>query len=138
MKGLSSIFIPMKRDRETSTVQWHLISSPNKEKILSYQDAVTRCCDRALLAEVDLQSLLTTRVVVGWYSTVETVLGREDVNYENIECSTAQEVARPLKVQSAALGFQQFGVGQLDLRLGQKTECVIFRVWAICTNHCRV
>ncbi|KAI0539656.1 hypothetical protein GGR58DRAFT_512195 [Xylaria digitata] len=122
MKGFSSMLVPLKRDRETDTVQWHLVSSHDEETRLSYQEgiAIAPCSDRALLAEVDLQSLRTTRAILGWCNAAETVLGREDLNYENIDYSTAQEVMRPLMIQNAGLGFQQFGAGQIEFTLGPK------------------
>ncbi|TGJ87835.1 hypothetical protein E0Z10_g979 [Xylaria hypoxylon] len=99
MKGFSSMLFPLKRDRETDTVQWHLVSSHDQETRISYQEGVARCSDRALLAEIDLQSLRTTRAILGWCGSAETVLGREDINYENIDYSTAQEVTKPLMIQ---------------------------------------
>ncbi|KAI0909693.1 hypothetical protein F4823DRAFT_414976 [Ustulina deusta] len=119
MKGFSSMLIPARRDRETDTVQWHLVSS-HEETRLSYEDGIARCSDRALLEELDLQLLQTTRAILGWCSTVETVLGREDINYENIDYSTAPDVTKPIKIQHVAVGFQQFGMGQMEFTLGPK------------------
>ncbi|KAJ2979480.1 hypothetical protein NUW58_g7188 [Xylaria curta] len=120
MKGFSSMFIPIKRDEEINTVQWHLVSSQNKETRLSYQEGVSHCPNRILLAEFDLQLLQTTRAIVGWCRTVETVLGRECINYENIDYSMAGEVTRSLKIKNAAVGFQQFGLAQIEFTLGPK------------------
>ncbi|KAF2972247.1 hypothetical protein GQX73_g1229 [Xylaria multiplex] len=122
MKGFSSMLIPLKRNKETDTVQWHLVSSHDEETRLSYREGVAMapCSDRALLAEVDLQSPRTTRGILGWCNAAETVLGREDLNYENIDYSTTQEATRHFTIQSAGLGFQQFGAGQIEFTLGPK------------------
>ncbi|KAJ3561570.1 hypothetical protein NPX13_g8893 [Xylaria arbuscula] len=92
MKGFSSMLIPMKLDTETNTVQWHAVFNDNEDTRLSYQDGID----------------------------LETRLGQEDVSYENIDYSTALEVRKPFKIQSIAVGFQQFGTGQVEFTLGPK------------------
>lgn len=120
MKGFSFMFIPTKHDRGNDTIQWHLVSSPNPEVRLTYEDGVGHCPDRCLLKAVDLGSLRKARAIVGWHSAVEAVLGREEVNYENIDYSGAEEASRAVRIQGGSLGFQQFAMGQMDFTLGPK------------------
>ncbi|KAF7513369.1 hypothetical protein GJ744_009790 [Endocarpon pusillum] len=118
MKGFSIMFVPMKRSG--NRVQWHLISSPNCDTRLSYRDVLDRCQDRASLNEVDLGSLRTTRAIVGWCSAASSLLGSNAANYGNIDYSGAKDADTPLKLAGGVLGFQQFGLAQLDFTLGPK------------------
>ncbi|KAI1425450.1 hypothetical protein F5Y12DRAFT_784703 [Xylaria sp. FL1777] len=120
MKGFSCMLIPIKLDTIADTVQWHLVSSQDEATRLSYQEGIARCPNRALLSDLDLQTLLTTRAILGWCSTVETVLGGNDINYDNIFYSTAQDAKKPVKLQNLAVGFQQFGTAQMEFTLGPK------------------
>jgi hypothetical protein len=47
-------------------------------------------------------------------------LGSNTADYENIDYSGAGDADSPLKFSGATLGFQQFGVAQLDFTLGPK------------------
>lgn len=118
MKGFSSMFVPIKRNEDR--VQWHLISSNDCDTRLSYQNVLDRCRERALLKEVDLESLSLTRAIVGWCSVVDTILGRNDINYENIDYSGAQDAESSLRLAGGTFGFQQFGVANLDFTLSPK------------------
>jgi hypothetical protein len=118
MKGFSNMFVPIKRSG--NRVQWHLVSSLNCETRLSYRDVLDRCQIRASLKEVNLESLRITRAIVGWCSAVSSLLGSNTADYENIDYSGAEDADSPLKFSGGTLGFQQFGVAQLDFTLGPK------------------
>lgn len=118
MKGFSNMLVPIKRSG--NRVQWHLVSSPNCETRLSYRDVLDRCQTRASLKEVSLESLRITRAIVGWCSAVSSLLGSNTADYENIDYSGAEDADSPLKFSGGTLGFQQFGIAQLDFTLGPK------------------
>jgi hypothetical protein len=118
MKGFSSMFVPVKK--MGNLVQWHFISSPDCETRLSYADALQRCKTRATIKEVSLDSLRTTRAIVGWCTAASTTLGSDLANYENIDYSGAKDAENTLKFAGGTLGFQQFGVAQANFSLGPK------------------
>jgi hypothetical protein len=118
IKGFSRMFIPVKRSGDR--IQWHLVSSPDEDTRLTYQDGISRCDSRASLAEVDLACLHTTRAIVGWCEHVGSHLGSETVDYNLIDYSRSEEAGRSLRLDGAAFGFQQFGAGQLNVSLGAK------------------
>lgn len=63
LKGLSSMFVPTKRYEES--IQWHLIHHTCKSR-LTYSQVKIQCPNRALLDEVDHDSLHNTRTFLGW------------------------------------------------------------------------
>ncbi|KAF2490780.1 hypothetical protein BU16DRAFT_134693 [Lophium mytilinum] len=118
MKGFSSMFVPI--ERLGNLVQWHLISSSDCDTRLSYKDVLERCKNRATLKDVSLDSLRTTRAIVGWCNTASTTLGSALANYENLDYSGAKDAESSLKCAGGTLGFQQFGVAQADFSFGPK------------------
>ncbi|OJD39051.1 pfs domain protein [Diplodia corticola] len=120
LKGFSSILFPVKRQEER--VQWHLVLGRDPDKRLTYHDALSlsQSNTRALIEEIDLNSLHSTRAIVGWCSATEILLGSEKVNYENIHYSGAKDASQRLSITGGAIGFQQFGAGQIDFKLGAK------------------
>jgi len=124
MKGFSSMFVPMTRNGDR--VQWHLICSPDCETRLSYREVLDGCPNRATLNEVSLESLRTTRAIVGWCSEATCILGSEAANYENIDYSGAEDVGRELKLAGGTFGIQQFAIAQLDITLGPKDGICYF------------
>jgi hypothetical protein len=48
------------------------------------------------------------------------MLGTEDINFENIDYSGAQEALSDCTFTGGTLGFQQFGIAQFDFALGPK------------------
>jgi hypothetical protein len=118
MKGFSHMFVPVRRTQDR--VQWHVIASPDPHTRLSYRDALSSCDDRALLDEVGLSDLLHSRAFVGWCSLATSRLGSELTNFENIDYSGAVDVDSALRCAGGSLGFQQFGMASLDIKLGAK------------------
>ncbi|KIY04043.1 uncharacterized protein Z520_00735 [Fonsecaea multimorphosa CBS 102226] len=118
IKGFSSMIIPIEKRGEI--VQWHLVANADREQRLSYRDGLARCPQRALVDQVDFECLQQTRAVLGWCSAARCLLGSHDANYKTIEYSSAMEAGRSLNFAGGTLGFQQFGVAQLDFSLGPK------------------
>ncbi|CAM1502157.1 Fc.00g041410.m01.CDS01 [Cosmosporella sp. VM-42] len=125
MKGPTSMLVPI--SRKADIVQWHLVSSGDPDERLSYQSGINLCQRRALVDEVDLNSLRDTRVVVGWCSHARVMLGKEEMNYENLEYSTAGVQSSSLNFSGGAIGFQQFGAGHLNFAMGPKDAKVHFK-----------
>lgn len=117
LKGFSSMLVPLKR--VGSSVQWHYIRNEDDSR-LPYWEVDNRCPGRALLNDVNYDSLTTTRAFVGWWSTTATHLGTADTNYHNIDWSDTQEPGRSTEFNGGALGFQNLGAGQLNFSLGRK------------------
>lgn len=118
MKGFSTIFVPTKRTG--NRVQWHLISSSDADIRLSYQEGLRRCNSRLSTKELSFAELSKCRAIVGWCTSATSLLGSDSANYENIDYSGAEDADTPLKFAGGTLGFQQFGVAQLDFSLGAK------------------
>lgn len=118
MKGFSHMFVPVRRTQDR--VQWHVIASLHPHIRLSYRDALSRCKNRALLGEVGLSDLTRCRAFVGWCSLAASRLGSELTNFENIDYSGAVDADSGLKCAGGSLGFQQFGMASLDIKLGPK------------------
>ncbi|KAF2267359.1 hypothetical protein CC78DRAFT_614295 [Lojkania enalia] len=72
------------------------------------------------MKEVSLESLEQYRAIVEWCTIVAPTLGSDTANYKNIDHSGAEDAASHLNLAGGALGFQQFGLAQLDLQLGAK------------------
>ncbi|KAI0197211.1 hypothetical protein EV127DRAFT_488688 [Xylaria flabelliformis] len=98
IKGFSSMFLP----------------------ILSYDKGVKRCPNRSLLPIVDFTSLETARCFIGWNSVVEIQVGDDINNFDNLEFSDATEVKSTLQIPRASVGFQQFGLAQIDVTFGKR------------------
>ncbi|KIW33448.1 uncharacterized protein PV07_00300 [Cladophialophora immunda] len=118
IKGFSSMIIPTERTGEI--VQWHLVANANFAQRLSYRDGLERCPRRALMDQVDFECLQKTRAVLGWCSATRCLLGSRDADYGSIDYSGAKEAGRSFNFAGGTLGFQQFGVAQLDFTLGPK------------------
>ncbi|KAL6409769.1 hypothetical protein AUP68_06164 [Ilyonectria robusta] len=118
IKGFSSMFVPVMRTRDG--IQWHYVANSDPEVQLSYDEGVKQCSNRALLPDVHLASLATARCFIGWNSLVEIRLGDGATDFDNIEFSDATEVKATLQIPSASVGFQQFGLAQIDVTFGKR------------------
>jgi hypothetical protein len=118
IKGFSSMFVPVTRTEDG--IQWHYVANSDADVQLSYEEGVRRCSNRALLPDLDITSLATTRCFIGWNSLVDIGVGSETANFENIKFSDAAEVRPVLQIRSASLGFQQFGFAQIDVTFGKR------------------
>lgn len=118
MKSLSTMLVPVSRTKDI--IQWHLVSAPYDADRLTYQTGLELCGRRALSEEVPLECLDKTRLVVGWCSHAVSKLGDENMAYENIDYSTADEFRLAVNINSVALGVQQIGVGQIEFTIGAK------------------
>ncbi|KAK1579320.1 uncharacterized protein LY79DRAFT_694262 [Colletotrichum navitas] len=119
MKGPTLMLVPIKRNADLSIIQWHVVSASKKRKRLTYLEGVEKCKQRALVDEVDLQSFLRCRAIVGWWDHAKSRLGDEDVNFDNLRWSTAKPY-EPLRVQNIAAGLQQIGVLNIECAPGRK------------------
>ncbi|KIW86297.1 hypothetical protein Z517_01692 [Fonsecaea pedrosoi CBS 271.37] len=107
-------------------------SNTNCEQRLTYRDGLLRCPKRALMDEVDLECLQKTRAVLGWCSATRCSLGSHDANYSSIDYSGAEEAGGSISLTGGSLGFQQFGVAQIDFRLGPKDgKCLLPSHWPL-------
>ncbi|KAK2754458.1 hypothetical protein CKAH01_17435 [Colletotrichum kahawae] len=118
MEGPTAMLLPI--SRQGDIIQWHLVVPENGRRRLSYLEGVRQCTSRALIDEVDLEALKNTRAIVGWWSEARTRLGDLDVNYENIDYSTAEEYEPTVRFSKLALGVQQFATAQFEATLGPK------------------
>ncbi|RYP34301.1 hypothetical protein DL767_004295 [Monosporascus sp. MG133] len=118
IKGFSSMFVPVMRTRDG--IQWHYVANTDPEVQLSYDEGVKQCLNRSLLPDVDFASLATARCFIGWNSLVEIRVGDETNDFENIKFSDATEVKPTLQIPSASVGFQQFGLAQIDVTFGKR------------------
>ena len=117
LKGFSAMFVPIKRyDR---SIQWHLIKRRDDQRIL-YRELSSGQPKRAMVEEVDHQSLWNTRAFLGWWKSAEIHLGTVGAAYNDIDWSSAGEARRPTKFAGANLGFQTMITGQLNFVLGAK------------------
>ncbi|KAI0410549.1 hypothetical protein F5X98DRAFT_381673 [Xylaria grammica] len=118
IKGFSSIFVPVIRTRDG--IQWHYVANSDPDMQLSYEAGVSQCSNRLLLPDLDFASLETSRCFIGWNSLVKIRVGDETNDFENIEFSDAAEVKAALQIPGASLGFQQFGLAQIDVTFGKR------------------
>ncbi|KAH6982254.1 hypothetical protein BKA56DRAFT_368051 [Ilyonectria sp. MPI-CAGE-AT-0026] len=118
IKGFSSMFVPVMRTRDG--IQWHYVANSDPEVQLSDDEGVKQCSNRALLPDVHFASLATVRCFIGWNSLVEIRLGDGATDFDNIEFSDATEVKATLQIPSASVGFQQFGLAQIDVTFGKR------------------
>lgn len=120
LKGHSAMLIPTRKGSDV--IQWHLVTSEinDSEARLSYAEGVSRCPTRLLLDSASLSDLLTKRAIVGWHSNTRCMLGQPAMQYCNIHYSKAPDKGTPITIHGASLGFQQFGVAQVDFALGIK------------------
>ena len=117
LKGYSVMLIPVKR--HSKSIQWHMIRRNDEERVL-YRDVSNACPNRAMLDEVDHESLANTRAFLGWWKSAETCLGTADAAYDNIDWSPAREIRRTPNLSGASIGFQNILTGQLNFNLGAK------------------
>ncbi|CZR54526.1 uncharacterized protein PAC_04410 [Phialocephala subalpina] len=117
LKGYSSAFVPVKRYKDS--IQWHYIENAEEVR-LPYWAVEARCPGRAMLDEMNMESVKNTRAFVGWWITTETHLGTETANYENIDWSAAGQVGRAITFSGATLGFQQIMTGEVNFSLGAR------------------
>ncbi|KAI0546640.1 hypothetical protein F4679DRAFT_406296 [Xylaria curta] len=118
IKGFSSMFLPVMRTRDG--IQWHYVANTNPDMQLSYDKGVRRCPNRSLLSDVDFTSLETARCFIGWNSLVEIRVGDDMDDFDNIEFSDATEVKSTFQIPRASVGFQQFGLAQIDVTFGKR------------------
>ncbi|KAJ8129570.1 hypothetical protein O1611_g4058 [Lasiodiplodia mahajangana] len=118
IKGFSSMFLPVARTKDG--IQWHYVANSDPDVQLSYEEGVKRCPNRALFADIDFSSLDGARCFIGWNSLVEIRVGSETNDFNNIEYSDAKEIKPTLQIPSASVGFQQFGLAQINLTLGKR------------------
>lgn len=117
LKGFSVMLVPAKRHKQS--IQWHLLRYSDDDR-MPYRQLRTECLKRALLEEVDCESLRDTRAFLGWWKLSETHLGTRGAAYDNIDWSPAGEAKRPARLSGANLGFQTMITGQLNFILGAK------------------
>ncbi len=117
LKGHSAMFVPIKRHHRS--IQWHLIWRSDEQRIL-YRELRNECPKRAMLEDVDHESLKTTRTFLGWWKSSETHLGTGDAAYDRIDWSPAGEARRPTRFSGANIGFQTMITGQLNFIMGAK------------------
>lgn len=117
MKGYSAMFVPVERHHQS--VQWHLIRRSDEQRVL-YRDVSKECPSRAMLEEVNHESLENTRAFLGWWRAAETHLGTADAAYDSIDWSPASETRGSARISGANLGFQNMLTGQLSFSMGTK------------------
>ena len=117
LKGYSAMFVPAKRHKQS--IQWHLLQRGAEERML-YRQLRNECLNRAMLEEVDHESLRTTRAFLGWWKCAQTHLGTADAAYDKIDWSPAGEAKRPARFSGANIGFQTMITGQLSFIMGAK------------------
>jgi hypothetical protein len=118
IKGFSSMLVPLER-REDS-VQWHCLRKEDDDTRFPYAEVNDHCPGRALLENVDFDSLTTTRAFLGWWGNTTSHLGTVDAKYKSIEWSDTKEPSKPVLIQSMNLGFSYFGTAQATFALGPK------------------
>ncbi|KAI0445764.1 hypothetical protein F4803DRAFT_107245 [Xylaria telfairii] len=116
IKGFSSMFVPVMRTRDG--IQWHYVTNGDPEMQLTYEEGVKKCPNRLL--DLDLASLMEARNFIGWNSMVEVRVGDETNDFDNIEFSDAAEVKAALQIPGGSVGFQQFGLAQIDVTFGKR------------------
>lgn len=116
IKGFSSMFVPVMRTSDG--VQWHYVGNSDPDMQLSYEEGAKKCSNRLL--DLDFASLTTARCFIGWNSLVDVRVGDETNNFNNIEFSDAAEVKAALQIPGGSLGFQQFGLAQIDVTFGKR------------------
>ena len=117
LKGHSAMFVPV--NRYPQSIQWHLIRRSDEQRIL-YRELIQECPNRAMLEEVDYESLQITRAFLGWWKSSETYLGTRDAAYESIDWSPAGEARRSIRLSGANIGFSKIVTGQLNFIMGAK------------------
>ena len=117
LKGFSAMFVPIKG--YDKSLQWHLIKNRDDQRIL-YRELSSGHPKRALVEEVDHQSLWNTRAFLGWWKSAEIHLGTEGAAYNDIDWSSAGEARRLAKFSGANIGFQTMITGQLEFIMGAK------------------
>lgn len=118
VKGFSSMFVPVMRTDDG--IQWHYVANEDPEVQLSYGEGVKRCSTRLLCSDVSLASLRIARCFIGWNNLVDIRVGHGEHDFDKIEFSDAMEVQKTLQIPSATVGFQQFGLAQIDVTLGKR------------------
>ncbi|PQE09075.1 pfs domain protein [Rutstroemia sp. NJR-2017a BVV2] len=117
IKGFSSMLVPLKRVGDS--VQWHFVKKKDDTR-LPHSEVNDHCPGRALLENVDFDSLTTTRAFLGWWGNTTSHLGTVDANYHNIDWSDTKEAGKPVVLQSMNLGFSHFGTAQFSFSAGPK------------------
>lgn len=117
MKGYSSMLIPVKQSGDF--VQWHLLLGNGRSR-MTYKELNDHCVDRRLTNEIDLESLQSKRVFLGWWKNATTHLGTADGAYEGIDWSPAKEARRSTRFSGGEIGFQSIGAGKLCFSVGVK------------------
>jgi hypothetical protein len=125
MKGFSTMFVPIKKQQDR--IQWHLVTSDNLGTRLTYRDGIARCSDRAKIDQVSLEDIQTCRAIVGWCTKVTSIVGTPLADCENLNYSGAEDAGSNWTCSGGAVGVQQFGIGELNLRLVAGNSPLLFR-----------
>lgn len=118
LKGFSHMIVPVQR--KGNCVQWHTVTNADTQSRLTYNDGLAHCGTRALIGELNFADLHHTRAIVGWCSVATSRLGSDAADYENIDYSDAKVAGSVVRCAGGQIGFQQFGTGAVDFRLGIK------------------
>jgi hypothetical protein len=117
LKGYSCAFVPVKRYDDS--VQWHFTENDAEDR-LPYWEVQTQYPARAGLKDVDFEALSHTRAFVGWWGLTETHLGTEEVDYSNLDYSSAEDAGKSIQFGGVTLGFQQIVSGEVNFSLGSR------------------
>ncbi|KAH7312038.1 hypothetical protein BKA65DRAFT_600911 [Rhexocercosporidium sp. MPI-PUGE-AT-0058] len=117
IKGFSAMFVSLKRTNDC--VQWHFISN-NDGSRLRYWEVYERCPGRALLDQVDHESLDSTRAILGWWGATRTKLGSANSNYDNLSWTELEPPNRSAIFSGGSIGFQMIGTAGLAFSVGSK------------------
>ncbi|KAK3172840.1 hypothetical protein OEA41_006165 [Lepraria neglecta] len=104
VEGHFAMFVPINRNEDS--IQWHLIRNSDGTR-LRYRDVRSQCPRRAMLDEVDHESLKAKRAFLGWWSEAACHLGTSDATYNKLDCG-------------GVLAFQNTLIGQLNFAIGAK------------------
>ena len=114
IKGLAMMFVPIKR--EESQIQWHLIQGTS----FSNGGLRNRIARRAMLEQVNHESLATKRSFLGWWAEAATHLGTADASIGSLDWSTTEQDDKPIQITSFSIGLSHTVTGQLNFALGAK------------------
>jgi hypothetical protein len=133
IKGFSTILVP--KHRSGDTIQWHLVVSEGEDR-LTYHEGLEKAGPRIMLDELNLESLHSTRAILGWCSRTETVLGKESVDYESISYPRTTGAAGRSRAAGAALGFREIPTAQVeDFTRTSHWQVPLSKVWPIQENR---
>jgi hypothetical protein len=104
IKGHATMFVPTRRVQ--NSVMWHFIQNENGDRI-SFAAAKTRCPTRATTDIVDYSCLMTSRMFLGWASSVQLCTGKLDkiliVFFVFADCPSSHQECLPLIMEHCDL-----------------------------------